>query len=50
MLRDVLCKYCGKVVGDGLNTRLWEDLWVGEAPFNIKFARLYNLTFRLVFG
>lgn len=33
------------MVGNWLNTRFWEDLLVGEAPFNIKFARLYNLTF-----
>ena len=30
-------------MGNGLNTRFWEDLWIGNSPFSIRFARLYNL-------
>ena len=26
-----------------MNTRFWEDLWVGDSPLSRKFPRLYNL-------
>lgn len=32
--RDVFYKYCRKKVGDGLNTRFWEDSWIGIVPLS----------------
>ena len=43
-------KYVRKNIGDGLNTRFWEDLWIGDTPLKLKFARLYSLTFRAGFA
>lgn len=32
-------------MGDGANTRLWEDWWVDEKPLKDSYVRLYNLSF-----
>ncbi|XP_039687924.1 uncharacterized protein [Medicago truncatula] len=33
-----------KLVGDGSNTLFWFDRWLGDVPFNRRFARLFDLT------
>ncbi|KAJ9539461.1 hypothetical protein OSB04_032194 [Centaurea solstitialis] len=33
----------GKVVGNGRNTKFWEDRWVGGEILKERFTRLYNL-------
>ncbi|GJZ26142.1 RNA-directed DNA polymerase, eukaryota [Tanacetum coccineum] len=35
--------HCKRRVGSGMQTRFWEDLWLGEVPFNELFPRLYAL-------
>ena len=32
-------------IGNGGNTRFWEDLWIGSAPLCMSFPRLYNVCF-----
>ncbi|GKC06801.1 RNA-directed DNA polymerase, eukaryota [Tanacetum coccineum] len=47
---NVLCSqginlmgYCLRKVGNGENTRLWEDVWMGDSPLKCQFLRLYAL-------
>jgi hypothetical protein len=35
--------FCRKNIGNSKMTRFWEDLWIGNKPLNVKFARLYNI-------
>ncbi|GJW17013.1 RNA-directed DNA polymerase, eukaryota [Tanacetum coccineum] len=35
--------HCKRRVGLGMQTRFWEDLWLGDVPFNEFFPRLYAL-------
>nr|GEU91165.1 RNA-directed DNA polymerase, eukaryota [Tanacetum cinerariifolium] len=35
--------HCKRHVGSGMQTRFWEDLWLGETPFRELFPRLYAL-------
>nr|GEZ47374.1 RNA-directed DNA polymerase, eukaryota [Tanacetum cinerariifolium] len=35
--------HCKRRVGSGMQTRFWEDLWLGETPFRELFLRLYAL-------
>lgn len=39
----IFYKICKNGVGNGLNTRLWEDTWLGDVPLCNNFARLYNV-------
>ncbi|GJS90243.1 RNA-directed DNA polymerase, eukaryota [Tanacetum coccineum] len=36
-------KFRGFKVDESMQTRFWEDLWLGEVPFNELFPRLYAL-------
>lgn len=36
---------CSRVLRSGSNTRFWEDIWYGEMSLQLKFPRLYTLTF-----
>ena len=31
-------------VGNGLSTRFWEDRWIGEKCFRLKYPRLYSIS------
>ena len=42
-VKNVFYKYCKKMVGDGRNTRFWEDWWVDDKPLRIRYPRLYNI-------
>jgi hypothetical protein len=33
-----------KKLGNGLNTRFWSDIWVGDMPLKDKFPRLYSIS------
>lgn len=35
---------CDKIVGNGANTRLWEDCWMNISSLAMQFPKLYNLT------
>jgi len=30
-------------IKDGTNTRLWDDIWVGDKPLKVKYPSLYNI-------
>ena len=32
-----------RLVGDGVNTLFWHDLWLGDVPFCVRFSRLFDL-------
>ena len=34
-----------KHVGDGCNTRFWEDLWHDDKPLKVAYPRLFDLCF-----
>jgi hypothetical protein len=34
------------VVGNGQNTRFWEDAWLGEKPLASQYPELYNIVNR----
>ena len=34
------------LVGDGANTRFWEDRWLGETPLALQYPTLYNVVQR----
>ena len=36
---------CRKHVGDGCNTRFWEDLWHDDKPLKVAYPRLFDLWF-----
>uniref|UniRef100_A0A8R7UFJ2 Uncharacterized protein n=1 Tax=Triticum urartu TaxID=4572 RepID=A0A8R7UFJ2_TRIUA len=38
------------IVGNGRRTGFWEDVWLGDNPFGIKFPRLHLLTFSANFS
>jgi hypothetical protein len=31
-------------LGNGMNTRFWKDVWIGDSPLCIKFPRLYSIS------
>ena len=33
-------------VGNGLNTRFWEDTWPGNTPLSMQYPTLYNIVHR----
>jgi len=47
---EVLCKEewftdsVDQVVGNGVNTLFWSDVWVGEVSFRVSFPRLFDLS------
>ena len=43
-VRDIVEKGFHAPVGDGRNTLLWEDLWVGETRLMQRFSRLYSIS------
>ena len=43
--RDHYTSLCKLIIGDGGNTRFWEDWWIGSAPLCKKIPRLYNICF-----
>ena len=34
------------IIGDGNNTRFWEDTWLGETPLALQYPSLYNIVQR----
>ena len=36
-------QFCSIVLGDGSKTKLWEDLWCGEAALCTSFPSLYEV-------
>ena len=42
-VKDAFFSCCKRVLGDGSRIRFWEDLWIGDVSFAVKYARLYNL-------
>jgi hypothetical protein len=33
-------------IGNGANTRFWEDCWLGDAPLSHQFPSMYNIVNR----
>ena len=33
-------------IGDGKNTRFWEDTWIGGTPLSTQYLTLYNIVQR----
>jgi hypothetical protein len=31
-------------IGDGMSTRFWRDVWLGDSPLCLKFPRLFSLS------
>lgn len=44
-VKDLFYQHCKKMIGDGKNTRFWEDWWVGDKPLKFSYPRLYLLSF-----
>lgn len=42
---DIVYQLCKKSLGDGRNTRFWEDWWVDDKSLKLPYARLYLLSF-----
>lgn len=42
-VRDIFNWGCKCIVNHGLNTRFWEDVWVGEIPLKLEFPNLFEL-------
>ncbi|GKC07104.1 RNA-directed DNA polymerase, eukaryota [Tanacetum coccineum] len=40
-----LLKFMNKMVGNGIDTSFWEDIWRGDMNFKTKFPRVYALEF-----
>lgn len=44
-MKDAFLFCCKRKLGDGTRTRFWEDLWLGNVPFAVKYARLFDLVY-----
>ena len=42
-IRDLFYSFCRRKIGDGKKTRFWEDPWVTNIPFSLKFMNLYSI-------
>ena len=42
-VKNIFYKYCKKYIGNGENTRFWEDWWVDDKPLKDRCPRIYNL-------
>ena len=42
-IKDIYYKNVKKKIGDGLNTRFWEDWWVGSKPLKEAYPSLYDI-------
>ena len=38
-----LLSYCKRMVGNGISTRFWYDVWCGNQPLNVQFPRIFCL-------
>jgi hypothetical protein len=36
--------FCRIVVGNGMNTRFWEDHWINDQPLSLVFPRLFSIS------
>lgn len=43
-VKDVYNQFSRKVVGNGKNVLFWEDIWLGNEPFSVKYYRLFNIS------
>jgi hypothetical protein len=46
-VKDCFYQFCKKRIGNGKNTRFWEDWWVNDKPLKLSYPRLHNLCFDL---
>lgn len=44
-IKEIFYKFVKKKVGDGRNTRFWEDSWVDDKPLREAYPRLYDICF-----
>ena len=44
-IKNIFYKFVKKKVGDGRNTRFWEDSWVDDKPLREAYPRLYDISF-----
>ena len=42
-IKNTFYRYCKKKIGNGENTRFWEDWWVDTKPLCKNYTRLYGL-------
>jgi hypothetical protein len=42
-VRDLFYSFCTRVVRNGKRTRFWEDHWIGDEPFAVKYKNLYDI-------
>nr|GEW44479.1 putative RNA-directed DNA polymerase, eukaryota, reverse transcriptase zinc-binding domain protein [Tanacetum cinerariifolium] len=38
-----LYSYCTRKIGNGVDSKFWDDTWYGEQPFKVVFPRIYAL-------
>ena len=44
-IKDIFYKFVKKELGDGKNTRFWEDTWVDDKPLKDAYPRIYDICF-----
>ena len=44
-IKEIFYRFVKKKVGDGRNTRFWEDTWVDDKPLKEAYPRLYDICF-----
>jgi hypothetical protein len=42
--KKMFWSFCRIVVGNGMNTRFWEDHWINDQPLSLVFPRLFSIS------
>ena len=42
-IKDEVLSNGSFVIKDGCQTRFWDDIWVGDLPFKVKYPSIYNI-------
>ena len=45
-IKDLFIRFGSFQVKNGIQTRFWEDIWLGESPLKSQYPTLYNVVRR----